>query len=112
MPELNSTRRLKESANAGMRLAMSQSTAPPNSRIGCGRRWSNTRAPVQVKAKAVNSSALARSIEIRSDTAPYQPNSITEPARNRCAKPHHATAVIAEFCTQANNNSNPRIAST
>ena len=37
--------------------------------------------------------ALARSMEIRSGTVPYMPNSTTEAARNRCAKPHQATAL-------------------
>ena len=75
-------------------------------------RPSNTRAPVQVTAKALNNNALARSNETRSGTAPYMPNSTTEAARNKCAKPHHATAVIAVFYTHANSSSNPRIAST
>ena len=95
-----------------MRQTMSQSTAPPTMYIGSGGRPSNTRAPVQVTAKAVNSSALARSIEIRSDTEPYMPNSTTEPARSRCAQPHQATARICEFWTQANSSSKPSIAST
>ena len=55
MPELSSTRTSNESAKPGMRQAPSHRAAPANSRIGCGRRWSNTRAPVQVSAKAVNS---------------------------------------------------------
>ena len=36
--------------------------------------------------------ALARSIEMRSETEPYIPNSTIEPDRIRCAQPHHATA--------------------
>jgi threonine synthase len=32
--------------------------------------------------------ALARSIETRSGTDPYMPNSVTEAARSRSAKPH------------------------
>lgn len=63
-------------------------------------------------AKAVNSSALARSMVISSGAEPYMPNSTTEAARMRCPKPHQATARIAMFCAQANNSSNPRIAST
>src|SRR5262249_22228041 len=50
--------------------------------------------------------------EIRSETEPYSPNSVTDTARKKCAKPHHATAVMAVFCAQANSSSNPRIAST
>ena len=38
------------------------------------------------RAKLRNSSALARSIEIASDTEPYMPNSTTEPARSRCGR--------------------------
>jgi hypothetical protein len=75
-----------------MRKQQSHNAAPPNSTIGSGRRWSNTRAPVQVKAKAVNNSTLARSIEIRSGTDPNMPNSAIEAARSKSAKPHHATA--------------------
>ena len=112
MPQLKSTRTSQAAAMLGMRHSTSHKAAPPNNRTGSGRRWSNTRAPVQVSANAVNNSALARSIEIRSETDPYMPNSITEAARIRSAKPHHATARIAVFCTHANNNSNPRIAST
>ena len=112
MPEPASTRTLNDSATAGSRQTTSHSAAPANNRNGSARRWSNTRAPVQVTAKAVNSMALARSIEIISGAEPYRPNSMTEAARNRCANPHHATAVIAVFCTQANSSSNPRITST
>ena len=89
-----------------------QSTAPPTRYIGSGARPSNTRAPVQVTAKAVNSRALARSIEIASGTEPYMPNSTTEPARSRCAQPHQATAWMPEFWTQANSSSRPSMAST
>ena len=81
-----------ESAKNGVRQASSHSTAPPTRYIGSARRPSNTRAPDQVTAKAVNRMALARSIEIASDTVPYMPNSTTEAARSRCAQPHQATA--------------------
>ena len=47
-----------------------------------------------------------------SGSCPYIPNSVIEPARSRCAAPHHATAWISEFCTQANSSSKPRMAST
>ena len=47
-----------------------------------------------------------------SGAEPYKPNSTTDAARNKCANPHHATAVMAVFCTHANNSSNPRITST
>jgi len=33
------------------------------------------------------------------------PNSVTEPARRRCAKPHQATAEICVFCAQAKSSS-------
>ena len=92
MPDESSMRRSQEFWTAGMRDSASQSAAPANSKIQFGLRWSNTRAPVQVTAKAVNRIALARSIEIRSETEPYLPNSMMEAARNRSAKPHHATA--------------------
>ena len=42
--------------------------------------------PDQVTANAGNGRALARSIEMTSDTEPYMPNSATEPARKRCAQ--------------------------
>ena len=91
---------------------ISQSTAPPTRYIGSGGRPSNTRAPDQVTAKAVNRMALARSMEIASGTEPYMPNSMTEPARNRCAQPHQATAWMLEFWIQANSSSRPSMAST
>ena len=49
---------------------------------------------------------------IKSGAEPYMPNNTTEEARIKCANPHHATARMAMFCAQANNRSNPRIAST
>src|SRR6266568_4621806 len=101
-PDDSSTLASIESANHGARLARIHSTAPPTRYIGSGGRPSNTRAPDQVTAKAVNRMALARSMEIASDTEPYMPNSITEAARKRCAQPHHATARIPEFWIQAN----------
>src|SRR4026208_975131 len=83
-----------------MRQTTSHSTAPPNNPMMLGERPSNTRAPVQVKAKAMNRIAFDRSMEIHSGAEPYMPNSTTEEARSRCAQPHQATAVIAEFWTQ------------
>ena len=112
MPEEISTRASINSVTIGMRQTNSQSAAPPNKPSGLGERPSNTRAPVQVTAKAVNRTALARSIEMRSDTEPYMPNSTTDAARRRCALPHQATAMMPEFWTQANSSSRPSMAST
>jgi hypothetical protein len=75
-------------------------------------RPSNTRAPVQVTAHAVNRMALARSIEIASGTEPYMPNSMTDAALSRCALPHHATAWMLAFWIHANSSNRPSIAST
>ena len=101
-----------ECAITGMRLTTSHKTAPPNRPMMLGVRPSNTRAPVQVAAKAVNRTAFDKSMEIHSGADPNMPNSTTEAARSRCAEPHQATAVIAEFWTHANNSNNPSIAST
>ena len=86
-----------ECAITGIRQTTSHNTAPPNNPMMLGERPSNTRAPVQVTAKAVNRIAFDRSKETQSGADPYMPNSTTEAARSRCAEPHHATAVIAEF---------------
>ena len=112
MPEESSTLASSESTKDGVRQARIHSTAPPTRYIGSGARPSNTRAPDQVTAKAVNRTALARSIEIASDTDPYMPNSTTEAARSRCAQPHQATARMPEFWIQANSSSRPSMAST
>ena len=92
MPEESSTLALRESTKNGVRQARIHKTAPPTRYIGSGARPSNTRAPDQVTAKAVHKTALAKSIEIASETEPYSRNSTTDAARNRCAQPHHATA--------------------
>src|SRR5579862_9308674 len=102
MPEESSTLASSESTNDDVWETRIHRIAPPTIYIGSGARPSNTRAPDQVTAKAVNRTALARSIEIASDTVPYMPNSTTEPAQSRCAQPHHATAWIPEFWIQAN----------
>src|SRR3954452_3346963 len=96
-PDDSSTLASIESAKHGAGLARIHNPAPPPRYIGSGGLPSNTRAPDQVTAKAVNKMALARSIEIASDTEPYMPNSITDAARKRCAQPHQATARIPEF---------------
>src|SRR6185503_16744379 len=101
----NSTLASSESTNHGARHARIHSTPPPTRYIGSGARPSNTRAPDQVTAKAVNRTALARSIEIASDTVPYMPNSTTDAALSRCAEPHPATAWMTEFWIQANSRS-------
>jgi len=96
----------------GSRQISSQITAPVTRYTGSTGRPSKTRVPVHVTAKAVNSSAFDRSMEMRSGADPYTPNSVTDAARNKWAKPHHATAVIAVFYTQANSSKRPRMAST
>ena len=70
IPELIRIRASGDSVTIGRRQTSSQSAAPANSPSGCGVRPSKTRAPVQVVAKAVNRTALARSIEMRFDTEP------------------------------------------
>ena len=93
MPEESSTRASIESGE--QRQCGRRAATAPRRRPGtpaAAARPSNTRAPVQVTAKEVNRRALARSIEIASGTEPYMPNSMTEPARSRCAQPHQATA--------------------
>ena len=112
MPALSSERNAIVSANSGMRLMNSQNVAPATMPTGAGLPPSKMRAPVQVTANEVSRIALARSMVNTSGSCPYMPNSVIEPARRRCAEPHHATAVISEFCTQANSSSRPRMAST
>jgi hypothetical protein len=41
--------------------------------------------------------ALATSIEMKSGTEPYIPNSAIDPERIKCALPHQATALICVF---------------
>ena len=55
---------------------------------------------------------VGESMLIRSGAEPNMPNSTTEKARIRWAKPHQATARIAVFCAQANSSNRPRMAST
>ena len=52
---------------------------------------SKTRAPVQVTPKERKRIALARSMEIRSETSPYMPNNTIEPdrIRSRAPPPRH-----------------------
>src|ERR1051326_5798964 len=97
MPDESSTLASSESTKDEVCDTRIHRIAPPTMYIGSGFRPSNTRAPDQVTAKAVNNSALARSIEIASDTEPYMPNSTTEAARRRCAEPHQATAWMPQF---------------
>src|SRR5665213_2149954 len=97
MPEASSTLASSESTNDDVCETRIHRIAPPTTYIGSGARPSNTRAPDHVSAKAVNSSALARSMEMASDTDPYMPNNMTEAARSRCAQPHQATAWMPEF---------------
>src|SRR6185369_15123579 len=111
MPEASSTLASSESTKDEVWETRIHRIAPPTRYIGSGARPSNTRAPDQVTAKAVNSIALARSIEIASDTEPYMPNNTTDPARNRWAQPHQATAWMPEFWIQANSSSRPSMAS-
>src|SRR4029079_13334978 len=101
MPEATSTLVSSESTNVEACEITIQSAAPPTIKTGSGLRPSNTRAPDQVSAKAANRTALARSIEIASETVPYMPNRTTEAARSRCAQPHQATARMLEFWIQA-----------
>src|SRR4029079_8769388 len=112
MPEANSTLASSESIKDEVCDTRIHRIAPPTIYISSGARPSNTRAPDQVNAKAVNSSALARSIEIASDTEPYMPNSAMEPARSRCAQPQQATAWMPEFSIHANSSSTSNIDST
>ena len=112
MPALSKARKSIELANSGIRVMNSQNAAPATRPIGAGLPPSKIRAPVQVTANEVSRIALARSMVKTSGSCPYMPNIVIEPARSRCAAPHHATAWISEFCTQANSSSKPRMAST
>lgn len=69
-------------------------------------------APVQVTANAAKSNASARSMLIRSGTAPYIENRPIETGRTMWAKPHQQTARNAVFCAQTKSSSKPRKAST
>src|SRR5882757_9906588 len=100
MPELSRNLESSESVKVDVCETRIHSTAPPTTYIGSGARPSNTLAPDHVTANEVNRTALARSIEIASDTDPYMPNSTTDPARSRCAEPHQATAWMPEFWIQ------------
>ena len=96
----------------GMRQTTSQITAPANKAEAAGR------APVEHPRAGPGhgkGDEQDRVGEVDRDPLgmePYKPNSTTEQARSRSAKPHQATAVNAEFWTQANSNSRPSIAST
>src|SRR6266436_6067243 len=97
MPHESSTRRFRLSTTEGKWLTKNHRIGPVRTYTGCGARWSKTRAPVHVTPNDRNRTALARSIETKSDTDPYIPNSAIDADRIRCAQPHHATARICVF---------------
>src|SRR5215204_6146244 len=70
IPALSSTRAPRESAIHGNRDSKSQITAPATRYSGSGLRPSNTCAPAQVTAKAVNNNTLARSMLTHSGADP------------------------------------------
>ena len=111
MPDDSSTRSSKESAKPGMRQATSHSAAPANKHRSRPAMVEQARAgPGQRKRREQDRVGEIDRDQI-GDRA-VQAEQHDRAARNRCAKPHHATAVIAVFCAQANSSSNPRIAST
>jgi len=92
MPAETSVRNSGASVMEFRWLTNSQSAAPPIRPIGSGERPSNTRAPVQVTANEVKRIAFDKSMVKTSGSVPYIPNRVIDPARSRCADPHHATA--------------------
>ena len=69
---------------------------------------SNTRAPHQVSANELNSTALAKSIDSELGTEPCRPSNMIEIARIRWALPHQASARLLKFCDHAKNSSTGR----